>query len=67
MLGNLDLPGVTWSFVPVPKVIFWLPPVVTVIQAFTKMAFFLLPFTFGLHTCHCTSEEGSNDYGYRST
>lgn len=45
MLGNVDLLGVTWSFVPVPKVSFWLLPEVTVIQAFTKS----LPFSCHLH------------------
>ena len=47
MLDNLDLLGVTWSFVPVPKVSFWITPVFTIIQDLYKITSFLLPFFGG--------------------
>lgn len=45
MLRNLDLLGMTWSFVPVPKVIFWLPPTFT-LQYRPLQNGFLSPATF---------------------
>lgn len=71
MLGNLDLLGVTWSFVPVPKISFWLTPNSHCNAGLYKMASFLSPFSFGQHSSHCTSVEErvvfTHACGYRST
>lgn len=46
MFRNLDLLGMTWSFVPVPKVTFWVLPKSHNSAGLYKMPSYLLQFSF---------------------